>query len=570
MLENRCNDGGCSLRPSKDLVFSAASFLRGTETLKSVYWGVTAADFDRDGWPDILMTVTNSPPPIDENADGKMADRTGGCPRNNCEGRNPWRLFQNQGKEGLHDVTNDKMNFKQINSELDLYSSRMKHLWSSFLPSNYDVPPHAVGELKQPVVLDLDLDGWPDVFLPGSPSILLRNHNGTLRFAPLISQDNLMEWNAREAAGPGHYSAASDLNSVLAILFGKLVFSACAADFNQDGNEDLFLGVWNGNDIVLLGHSDGHLRIGFVVAKSFDKSSLRYRLSEHRLVGAFENTMGLGCGDLDSDGFPDVVLGAGTPVWGSSDILLCNLGNSSKNQKWLGFARCDESLNSEAADDFVGFLGDHTKHRTHGIAFADVNDDGRQDLLVSRGGFSKGDESLPEDMLMVMRILLNEEEGSKERLVPFWPNVTTLKEAAGFALAESGCHFRSKCGDFVCDNRDNLSIYLSKPREHNNVAMVRLQSRIGVREALGARLLVTIDGKGPNDNFPSRQHHLTVRSSQAFGSQSSSFQTIALGSATKARVSIVWPACPEVEDVRDVRSGERVTFEGACTSPGPR
>lgn len=85
-------------------------------------------------------------------------------------------------------------------------------------------------------------------------------------------------------------------------------------------------------------------------------------------------TMGSNFGDLDNDGWPDMYLGTGNPDFAS---LVPN--KLFRNIRGKQFADVTSSVR-------VGNL-----QKGHGVAFADVDNDGDQDIFVEVGGAYKGD-----------------------------------------------------------------------------------------------------------------------------------------------------------------------------------
>jgi hypothetical protein len=149
-----------------------------------------------------------------------------------------------------------------------------------------------------------------------------------------------------------------------------VVFAAAAADFNQDGTEDLYLGRQIEQDLVLFSDGKG----GF---SSFGRdigidSSLAAKNNEKH---PFENTMGLGVGDLFDDGWPDIIIGTGDPVRADADVVFCNRGGV--------FERCTEVLRDNADGEL--------RTRTHGIVFGDINNDGATDVFQNYGGHAPWD-----------------------------------------------------------------------------------------------------------------------------------------------------------------------------------
>jgi hypothetical protein len=95
-----------------------------------------------------------------------------------------------------------------------------------------------------------------------------------------------------------------------------------------------------------------------------------------RQVGMFRNAMTMGCnfGDLDNDGYLDFYLGTGAPSYGA---LVPNLLFQNKE------GRSFVDITSPAG---VGHL-----QKGHGIAFADLDHDGDQDIFLHSGGAVPGD-----------------------------------------------------------------------------------------------------------------------------------------------------------------------------------
>ncbi len=85
-------------------------------------------------------------------------------------------------------------------------------------------------------------------------------------------------------------------------------------------------------------------------------------------------TMGANFGDVDNDGYPDMYLGTGNPSYAS---LLPNVLLRNKDGK---------SFVDVTASSGTGEL-----HKGHGVAFADIDNDGDEDIITSIGGAIPGD-----------------------------------------------------------------------------------------------------------------------------------------------------------------------------------
>jgi hypothetical protein len=273
----------------------------------SGWWGVAWADYDGDGWLDVVATRTMTTAP----------------------GYNRPLLFRNNG-----DGT-----FEELAVAVGVLGADAL-------------------DAKNPVWLDYDADGDQDLYLAGVDAHAFYENVGGGTFQDVTSSifDLRLETEAEEL-WPG-------------------VFSAAAADFDQDGRVDLYLGRWDFQDYVLFNDGDG----------SFTAHGAEAGLDAgQRLVdreGDYENTMGLGVGDLYDDGLPDVVVGSGTPELAGPDIVYCNRGGRQ-------FARC--------TDAFVEADDSHRETRGHAPIFADVDQDGRTDLFWNLGGHPDVDEKSGSD-----------------------------------------------------------------------------------------------------------------------------------------------------------------------------
>ena len=84
--------------------------------------------------------------------------------------------------------------------------------------------------------------------------------------------------------------------------------------------------------------------------------------------------MGANFGDIDNDGYLDLYLGTGNPSYGAlaGGVLL-------RNKEGRGFA------------DVTASSGTGELHRGHGVAFADLDNDGDEDIMFEVGGMTPGD-----------------------------------------------------------------------------------------------------------------------------------------------------------------------------------
>jgi hypothetical protein len=142
------------------------------------------------------------------------------------------------------------------------------------------------------------------------------------------------------------------------------VFAAFASDLNHDGNIDLYLGRRARQELIAFGQPDGTFKIsgkdvGIVTKLAPDVS---------------ENTMGLGAGDINGDGYVDIMIGTGSPRDQLHDIVFC--GEKKPDRPFgVAFTRCGDFAETG-----------HGKKQTHGIAVGDLDQDGSNEVFFNLGG----------------------------------------------------------------------------------------------------------------------------------------------------------------------------------------
>ena len=367
--------------------------------------GVIADDFDNDGWLDIVVSDWSPSGQLRyfrNNGDGSFTERTkeagltglfGGLNLIQADYDNdgdadiyvlrgawleeigrgyPNSLLQNDGKGRFRDVTFEAglgedhfptqtaawADFDN-DGHADLYVGN-ENFPSQLFRNNgdgtfADVAPRAGvtnDDFAKAVVWgDYDSDRLPDLYVSnfGGPNRLYRN-NGDGTFA----------------------DAAPDAG----VTYPFKSFPAWFWDFNNDGRLDLFVSgyEWNIRDVAAdyLG----------LPAMETELDSLYQGDGQ----GGFKNVgpaadltqitqpMGSNFGDLDNDGFPDFYLGTGYPDY---EGLMPNL--LFRNQGGGRFA------------DVTAAAGVGHLQKGHGVAFADFDHDGDQDIFSELGGAFAGD-----------------------------------------------------------------------------------------------------------------------------------------------------------------------------------
>jgi hypothetical protein len=206
---------------------------------------------------------------------------------------------------------------------------------------------------------DYDNDGWPDIFIStlNNRKVLLKNEgivNGVVQFKDVTQQAGLTNCTAK--------------------TFGTWFW-----DYDNDGWLDLFVanydfyntGAWYAAAEAL------HLPTGNA-AKQYlyhnNHDGTFTDVTEKAGLNKIAFAMGSNFGDLDNDGYPDIYLGTGNPSFESltSNKLFKNVD---------GKAFADVTVSAR-----VGNL-----QKGHGVAFADLDNDGDEDIFIEVGGAYTGD-----------------------------------------------------------------------------------------------------------------------------------------------------------------------------------
>ena len=362
--------------------------------------GVIVDDFDNDGLPDVVTSNVSDCEPLafyHNNGDGTftnraaeagLTDQTGGlnilqtdynndgCKdilvlrggweyarrksllRNNCDG-----TFTDVTREsGLGatvtatqtaawaDIDNDGLPDLFIGNENAPAQLFLNKGAGTFTEIGAAAGVNKVGFTKGVVAADYDNDGYPDLYvsaLNGDHHLYHNNHNRTFTDV------------TKEAGVEGPWTT-----------FGALFF-----DYDNDGWQDLLVaGYGTSVEDVMKGYlKQPQGGEGLRLFHNLGNGKFRDVSAETGLKRVFM-PMGLNFGDVDNDGFPDLYLGSGNPSYASPvpNVLFHNNGGH-------GFT------------DITASSGTGVLPKGHGIAFADLDGDGDEDIFVVMGGAVPGD-----------------------------------------------------------------------------------------------------------------------------------------------------------------------------------
>ena len=197
---------------------------------------------------------------------------------------------------------------------------------------------------------DYDGDRWPDIYVSN------------------IDGDNRLYHNN----GDGTFT---DVSPAAGTTGPKKSFPTWFWDFNNDGALDIYVSSYEAGVIYVASDYMGtpllvepdHLYQGD------GKGGFR-EVSKQMGLTRITQPMGSNFGDVDHDGYPDYYLGTGYPAY---EGLMPNL--LFHNQRGEGFVEV-----SAAAG--VGHL-----QKGHSVAFADLDNDGDEDIFIEMGGAFPGD-----------------------------------------------------------------------------------------------------------------------------------------------------------------------------------
>ena len=215
-----------------------------------------------------------------------------------------------------------------------------------------------VGYVKGVVSGDYDNDGHPDLFISmaEAPNVLLRNEGPPPEGQPWRFS------NVTELAG-----VSEPLNSFPAAFF----------DYDNDGWLDLFVAAYKADaEDVAADYLTLPTRAERARLYHNERDGTFRDVTTRMALDAVMPVMGLNYGDLDNDGWLDLYAGTGNPLF--STLVPNRMFRNDAGRRFQDVT---------AAGNF-GHL-----QKGHAISFADVDNDGDQDVFAKMGGAYQADRA---------------------------------------------------------------------------------------------------------------------------------------------------------------------------------
>jgi hypothetical protein len=377
--------------------FEEVAAKAGLDRLPFYGMGVAAADYDNDGHEDLYITGTPRAALYHNNGDGTFTDVTEKAGVKN-EGRwsacAVWFDYDRDGYLDLLvcnytqiDFNNPKVcEFNGVRTYCDqkVYAGMPLTLYHNNGDGTFTDVSHSsgvdkfVGRALGAVAIDVDDDGWPDLFVArdASPNLLLINkHDGTfvdrgdeaeISFDENGSAKAGMGVDAGDILGNGYPGfVVTNFNDEFHSLFvsqGKYPFEDWTTrshlssltksyvgwgthflDYDNDGNLDLAIINGHLNQVIEVSRGDVKYKQPLLLLRNNGQGVLEnMRVSAGEAFQKGYSGRGLAVGDYDNDGATDLIF----TCLNSRPVLLHN--NVGAENAWMGFQLVGTKSNRDA------------------------------------------------------------------------------------------------------------------------------------------------------------------------------------------------------------------------------
>ena len=377
--------------------FEDVSATAGVDRLGFYGMGVAVGDFDNDGFPDLYVTGFPSSALFHNNGDGTFRDITG---RAGVENAGRWAasaawfdsdrdgyldlVVTNYARFSFDDIKKCELNGLRASCEQKAYPGMPPTLYHNNGDGTFtDVSEKSrlaklIGRALGVVTIDVNDDGWPDLFVArdASPNLLLLNkRNGTFEDSAVDAE---VAYDSHGVAKAGMGVDAGDINgdgkpdfvvtsfndeyhslfiSTSALLYtDQTMASRLAAytksyvgwgtqfiDYDNDGNLDLLIVNGHINQVVETTRVDVKYQEPPLLLRNDGKGVFRDLPEQAGSVfHSGYRARGLAVGDIDNDGGMDAVF---TRLDAKPVLLRNNVG---QNHCWVGFELQGTKSNRDA------------------------------------------------------------------------------------------------------------------------------------------------------------------------------------------------------------------------------
>jgi hypothetical protein len=363
--------------------------------------GVIVEDLHNQGRFDVVTSMSESCGPmrlLSNNGDGTFSDRTYGSGLDAQLGG--LNLVQGDvNNDGCPDVLVMRGGWEELPQRRSLLQNNCRGGFTDVTAQAGLALPATASQTA--VFADIDNDGWLDLFVgnENAPAQLFRN-TGDGRFVDISAAagvnrvaytkgvtaadydndgfidlyvsnyggDNFLYRNNRN----GTFTEFAQAARVAGTPTG---FATWFFDYNNDGHQDLFVTSYIASLDEMARHLLAMPRQGTTMKlyRNMGDGTFRDATREAGLERVLM-PMGANFGDIDNDGWLDMYLGTGNPSYASlaGSVLLRN-------------------VDGRRFVDVTASSGTGELHRGHGVAFADMDNDGDQDIVFEVGGITPGD-----------------------------------------------------------------------------------------------------------------------------------------------------------------------------------
>src|SRR5437588_1371841 len=377
--------------------FEDVSAKAGIDRVEFYGMGVAVGDFDNDGFPDLYVTGFPSSALFHNNGDGTLtdiADRAGVENAGRWAASAAWFDFDRDGyldlavtnyaRFSFDDLKKCELNGLRTYCEQKAYAGMPLTLYRNNGDGTFtDVSEKSglaklIGRALGVVTIDVNDDGWPDLFVArdASPNLLLLNkRNGTFEDSAVDAE---VAYDPHGVAKAGMGVDAGDINgdgkpdfvvtnfndeyhslffSTSSLLYtDQTVTSRLAAytksfvgwgthfiDYDNDGNLDLMIVNGHINQVVETTRVDVKYQEPPLLLRNDGKGVFRdVREQAGSVFHSGYRARGLAAGDFDNDGGMDAVF---TRLDGKPVLLRNNVG---QNHSWVGFELQGTKSNRDA------------------------------------------------------------------------------------------------------------------------------------------------------------------------------------------------------------------------------